>query len=50
MSISENGLDAKTEIRNEKSENHPILGPIALVRVKLYTGRMHQIRVHLASE
>ena len=50
MSISENWLDAKTEIWNEKSVNHPILWPIALVRVKLYTWRMHQIRVHLASE
>ena len=50
MSISENWLDAKTEIRNEKTVNHPVLWDISLVRVKLYTGRMHQIRVHLASE
>lgn len=50
MSISENWLDAKTEIWNEKTINHSILWPISLVRVKLYTWRMHQIRVHLSSE
>jgi len=50
MSISENWLDAKTEIWNEKTVNHPTFWEISLVRVKLYTGRMHQIRVHLASE
>lgn len=41
------GSDSLTECRAEKVIYHPILGQISLVRIRLYTGRMHQIRVHL---
>ena len=33
---------------NEKSRSDPVLGPLTLVKVKIMTGRMHQIRVHMA--
>ncbi len=32
----------------EKTRSDPILGPLSLVKVKIMTGRMHQIRVHMA--
>lgn len=44
------GLDSKTECRLQHSFLHSDLGNISLVKVKLYSGRMHQIRIHLASE
>ena len=50
MVLDENGQDAKTEFWNEKTINHKILWEISLVKTKLYTGRMHQIRIHLSSE
>ncbi|MFC2695728.1 MAG: pseudouridine synthase [Candidatus Absconditicoccaceae bacterium] len=51
MQLNESdGLDSKTECRCEKTLQHNELGQISLVRVKLYSGRMHQIRIHLASE
>lgn len=50
MAIDENGLSAKSEFWNLKDLEHEILWNISLVKVKLYTGRMHQIRIHLASE
>lgn len=34
----------------EKYFVHPLLGPISLLKVKIYTGRMHQIRVHVSNE
>jgi len=40
--------DAFTEVRCERTVNHPILGLVSLVKVHIETGRMHQIRVHLA--
>jgi len=43
-------LDAKTECWLEKYFVHPILGPLSLLKIKIHTGRMHQIRVHVASE
>lgn len=43
-------LEAKTECRLEKFIKHPLLGPISLLKIKIHTGRMHQIRVHVASE
>jgi 23S rRNA-/tRNA-specific pseudouridylate synthase len=43
-------LEAKTECWLEKSIKHPELGPISLLKIKIHTGRMHQIRVHVASE
>ena len=46
----DDGLEAKTECRLEKFIKHPLLGPISLLKVKIHTGRMHQIRVHVASE
>ena len=43
-------LESKTEIFKVKTLYNPDLGQISLLRIKLYTGRMHQIRVHVASE
>ena len=43
-------VKAKTQIEPIKTIKHPILGPISLVKAILHTGRMHQIRVHLASQ
>ena len=34
----------------EKSIQHPDLGPISLLKVKIHTGRMHQIRIHVSAE
>jgi 23S rRNA pseudouridine1911/1915/1917 synthase len=34
----------------EKFMKHPELGPISLLKVKIHTWRMHQIRVHVSSE
>ncbi len=42
--------EAKTECRLEKTITHPLLGELSLVRVKIHTGRMHQIRIHVADE
>ncbi len=44
------GLEARTECRLEKFIQHPLLGPISLLKVKIHTGRMHQIRVHVSNE
>lgn len=46
----EGGLASQTEFWREKSFQHDQLGWVSLLRVKLYSGRMHQIRIHLASE
>ena len=43
-------LEAKTECRLEKCIKHPELGTISLLKIKIYTGRMHQIRAHVSSE
>ncbi len=43
-------LDSKTECRLDKTYKHPQLLDISLVKVKLYSWRMHQIRIHLSSE
>jgi 23S rRNA pseudouridine955/2504/2580 synthase len=40
---------AISECRNEKTIDHDILGKISLIKVKIQTGKMHQIRVHTAS-
>lgn len=47
MVVSEEWQNAKTQIWTEKTIKHNILWEISLVKVKLFTGRMHQIRVHL---
>lgn len=43
-------LTSKTECRLDTSCIHPVLGQISLVKVKIHTWRMHQIRIHLAHE
>jgi len=43
-------LEAKTECWLEKFIKHPELGPISLLKVKIHTWRMHQIRIHVSSE
>ena len=43
-------LEAKTECRLERYFIHPLLGPVSLVKVKIHTGRMHQIRIHVSEE
>jgi len=48
IEIRDNGIQAKTECRVQKTINHNTLGKISLVKVKIHTGRMHQIRTHLA--
>ncbi len=42
------GLEAKTECWLEKTFVHPLLGQISLVKVKIHTWRMHQIRIHIS--
>lgn len=44
------GLESKTECWLEKYIKHPLLGSISLLKIKIHTGRMHQIRVHVGSE
>jgi 23S rRNA pseudouridine955/2504/2580 synthase len=43
-------MPSKTECRTLKTIFHHELGQLSLLKVKLHTGRMHQIRIHLASE
>lgn len=50
MVLNAKGMDSKTECETLKIIHHPELWQIALLKVKLHTGRMHQIRIHLASE
>lgn len=50
MKIDKNGQNAKSEFWNIKTVKNEVLWEISMVKVKLHTGRMHQIRVHLASE
>ncbi len=50
MTISKDGQESKSEFWNLKTVENEILWNISMVRVKLYTWRMHQIRIHLASE
>lgn len=47
---SDDGKDSLTEWWNQETFNHPLLWQLSLVKVKIETGRMHQIRVHLAHE
>lgn len=44
------GQEAKSEVETIKTIYDKELGQVSLVKVKLWTGRMHQIRVHMASE
>ncbi len=46
----DNWLEAKTECWLEQFIKHPQLGPISLLKIKIHTWRMHQIRVHVSSE
>lgn len=48
VKIAHNGKASRTDARCIKSRQHKELGAISLVKVKIQTGRMHQIRVHLA--
>lgn len=48
MVVSDVGIDAHTEFKLEKTIKHPVLRWVSLVKVTLHTGRMHQIRAHLA--
>ncbi len=50
MKVSKNGLESVTEIETIKTLYDKNLGQLSFLKVKLHTGRMHQIRVHLASE
>lgn len=43
------GRSAYTELTTLSTREDPHLGTISLVQVTIHTGRMHQIRVHLAS-
>ncbi len=40
--------ESRSDFSLVKSVTHPTLGRISLVKIKLYTWRMHQIRVHAA--
>jgi len=45
MAVTENGRDAITDAEVEQS-----FGPFSRLRLRLHTGRTHQIRVHLSHE
>ncbi|MFQ3670942.1 MAG: RNA pseudouridine synthase [Verrucomicrobiia bacterium] len=47
--IHPNGQPAVTHYQRLATRHHPQLGPISLLHVTPETGRLHQIRVHLAS-
>jgi 23S rRNA-/tRNA-specific pseudouridylate synthase len=46
--VADDGQEASTFAYVVKTMMHPILGDISLCEVTIQTGRMHQIRVHLA--
>ena len=46
--VSENGDQAKSMVKVLKTKEDEFLWNISLIQVQLLTGRMHQIRVHLA--
>ncbi len=48
--VSRSGKESLSEAWNVKTVDHNSLWKISLVKVKIHTGRMHQIRVHLQSE
>lgn len=50
MVLNDEGLDCKTECETIQTFSHPFLWTISFLKVKIYTGRMHQIRIHLSSE
>jgi len=50
VEVSKKGKQSQTQARCMHTRKHPILWPISLVKVKITTGRMHQIRVHLADD
>lgn len=43
------GYRARTHYVRLETRDHPLGGPVSLLRVRLETGRLHQIRVHLSS-
>lgn len=43
------GVEAKTLAKCIMTEHHKELGDISLLNVQIYTWRMHQIRIHVAS-
>lgn len=50
MKVSaEGGKESLTHARGKKTWTDPILGQLSFVEVSIETGRMHQIRIHLAS-
>lgn len=46
----EKGVEAKTSVYNIATKKDSNGGYMSLGLVRLFTGRMHQIRVHLVSE
>ncbi len=50
MEISSDGVEASTECDLVWTSKHPDMWDISLLRVKIKTWRMHQIRIHLAAE
>lgn len=46
--VHRDGTPCQTRFRVLRRVNHPDIGPISLVEASPITGRMHQIRVHLA--
>ncbi len=47
--IHPSGAPALTDFQVEERRQHPIHGPVSVVRCWPRTGRTHQIRVHMAS-
>jgi len=48
--VSRSGKKSLSEVWKIQTVEHNLLWKISLVKVKIYTWRMHQIRVHLQSE